>query len=232
LAECRAPRAAWINKKGPEGPTLIPLSVARNAGRLLDNNNSSTEEKREPYLIVSYQVFPNYEPQPLHYPEPTVIVSPHHRMITAAALMALVASDGVYAQEAVASPPDTTVSLVELQARPVAQPLHLGVQERSRSRAARNGFLIGAVVGGVVGLAITNDFMDEPLLNFAMGAAAGGMVGAVVGVLVGAAPMAKFRKGFEETARHPGFPPSDPGARFPNRFLLESRCATRPSVWH
>lgn len=57
---------------------------------------------------------------------------------------------------------------------------------RSRARGARIGALIGAAIGGLAGLAITNDFMDEPLVNAAGGAAAGGIVGLIVGAAVGA----------------------------------------------
>ena len=57
---------------------------------------------------------------------------------------------------------------------------------RSRARGARRGALIGAAVGGVAGLLITNDFMDEPLVNMAGGAIAGGLIGLVLGAAVGA----------------------------------------------
>ena len=46
--------------------------------------------------------------------------------------------------------------------------------------------MIGAAVGGLVGLLITNDFMDEPAVNLAGGALAGGLLGLLIGAAVGA----------------------------------------------
>src|SRR5215212_2531975 len=40
---------------------------------------------------------------------------------------------------------------------------------KSRSRGARRGLLIGAVSGAVLGFLVTNDFMDEPMVNAAAG---------------------------------------------------------------
>jgi hypothetical protein len=59
---------------------------------------------------------------------------------------------------------------------------------RSRSRGARRGLVIGAVGGALLGLVLTNDFLDEPAVNMAMGAAFLGDIGAGIGALVGADP--------------------------------------------
>lgn len=59
---------------------------------------------------------------------------------------------------------------------------------RSRTRGAKRGFLIGVIGGALIGLSITDDFMDEPMVNAALGASVFGIIGAGVGALVGAAP--------------------------------------------
>ena len=75
---------------------------------------------------------------------------------------------------------DATTVRDPMLAMPVA------VASRSRSRGARRGLVIGAVGGALLGLVITNDFMDEPVVNMAMSAAVFGVVGAGIGALVGA----------------------------------------------
>ena len=63
-----------------------------------------------------------------------------------------------------------------------------GATPRSRSRGARRGFVIGLVGGALFGLAVTNDFLDEPGVNMVVSAGFFGLVGAGVGALIGAAP--------------------------------------------
>ena len=65
-----------------------------------------------------------------------------------------------------------------------------GAAPKSRARGARRGFLIGALGGALLGLVITNDFLDEPVVNAAAGAGVFGIIGAGVGALVGSTPPA------------------------------------------
>src|SRR5687768_2608652 len=72
--------------------------------------------------------------------------------------------------------PDTTVAIVQGSAR------------RSRSRGARRGLVVGLIGGALIGLVLTNDFLDEPAVNMMVSAGFFGLVGAGVGALIGAAP--------------------------------------------
>ncbi|HET7456676.1 MAG TPA: hypothetical protein VFJ74_03410 [Gemmatimonadaceae bacterium] len=56
---------------------------------------------------------------------------------------------------------------------------------RSRLRGAKRGFLIGAAVGVLAGLAITDDFYNDRAVNVVIGAGTIGVVGAGIGALIG-----------------------------------------------
>ncbi len=59
---------------------------------------------------------------------------------------------------------------------------------RSRALGAKRGFLIGLAGGLLIGVAISGDFLDEPMVTAVVAGGVLGLVGAGIGALVGATP--------------------------------------------